>query len=57
MTQIFEVITRHAGKEITSYYVANHINQVIKDLHLDLNDEATEVVKIQAMAPVLRILP
>lgn len=55
--QIYEVVVRHGDKVTTQYLVASHIREVIKHLEADLGDEASEVIKIEAKAPILRILP
>ena len=58
---IFEIKTLIPAKDgnrqmLTSYIVASHIKEVITELAIDFDDEATEVISISNLAPVYKIL-
>lgn len=61
MNQIFEVVvlrdSKNQTRPVSEFYVAKSMQEVIKAIELELNDGGCEVIKIEAKAPVLRILP
>ena len=61
MSQVFEVVilrdAKNQTRPVSEFYVAESMKDVISALELELSDESCEVIKIEAKAPILRILP
>ena len=59
--KLFKVITcgpksSETMTEVTSFYVAKHLNNVILALKVDLADENTDVLLLAEVAPKVTIL-